>query len=368
MSLMLASCTAGYKNDGKEVTWHTWDEGHGHRSRKVDADPETFEVLKDDYGRDKTHAFYWGSMIDGADGQSFRVIGKGYAADAFNVYNSGKLMQGVDPASFKVHSYELTEDKNDFYKNGTALNVRDKSSFEVLKDKLGRNTSWGKDKYNGYYLNGTVIPDIDYATFHPIDARQPKQSGCYAADKYRVFFMGEEVLGADPATFKEVDFYVGQDRYRAYKKEMQSQIRDYTKLTRLGRLMYSDGINIYDTNFHILPDADVSTFEHITENWYKDNQHVWWSNKLLQGANPKTFRPVTVSSYTGSTHMDFNYGKDEKTVFFQDSIIKCADPESFETRDFPDGGSWTVFDRNRVYQGIDSPKLREYLEEKYGNH
>lgn len=25
--LILTSCTTGYKNDGKEVTWHTWNEG-----------------------------------------------------------------------------------------------------------------------------------------------------------------------------------------------------------------------------------------------------------------------------------------------------------------------------------------------------
>lgn len=46
--MSLFSCTVGYKNDGKEVTWHTWNEGNGHNSRKVDADPKTFEELKDD--------------------------------------------------------------------------------------------------------------------------------------------------------------------------------------------------------------------------------------------------------------------------------------------------------------------------------
>ncbi|MBD5299377.1 MAG: hypothetical protein HDS22_05345 [Bacteroides sp.] len=54
-------------------------------------------------------------------------------------------------------------------------------------------------------------------------------------------------------------------------------------------------------------------------------------------------------------------------MFCKDSIIQGADPESFEKKEFPDGHSWTVFDRYRVYQGIDSPKLREYLKEKYGN-
>lgn len=364
--LTFASCTVGYKNDGNEVTWHTWNEGNGHNSRKVDADPETFEVLDDDYGRDKTHAFYRGDIIKGADGLSFRVLEKGYAADASNVYDSGKLLKGADPASFKVHSYELTEDKNDFYNNGKALNVRDKASFEILKYSSGENSSWGKDKYNGYYLNGTVIPNIDYATFHPIDAKSPVQSGCYAADKYRVFFMGKEIPGADPATFRVVDFYIGQDKNRAYQKGEPTQIKDYTKLTQLGRLMYSDGTHIYDTHFNILQYADVATFEHISGNWYKDASHVWWSNKLVKDANPKSFSPVTVTPSVGETSLDFNYGKDDKHVFYQDSIILGADADSFEKIDFPDGDSWTVFDRNHVYQGKDSPKLREYLKKKYG--
>ncbi|MCL0178639.1 DKNYY domain-containing protein, partial [Klebsiella pneumoniae] len=77
-----------------------------------------------------------------------------------------------------------------------------------------------------------------------------------------------------------------------------------------------------------------------------------------------------VSSYysgnKGTMGGDFNYGKDDKHVFWNDSIIPGADAASFEKVDFPDGDSWTVFDRNRVYKGKDSPKLREYLKKKYG--
>ena len=364
--MFLTSCTVGYKNDGKEVTWHTCNEGSGHNSRRVDADPKTFEELDDDYGRDKKHAFYRGDIIKGANGSSFRVIGKWYAADKLHVYVDGELIENADPASFKVHSYRLTEDKKDFYWDGKALNVRDKSSFEILKYNSGENSSWGKDKHNGYYLNGTVIPNIDYATFHPIDANRPVQSGCYAADKHRVFFMGKEIPGADPATFKVVDFYIGQDKNRAYQKGKPTQIKDYTKLTQLGRLMYSDGTHIYDSHFNVLPEADVATFEHISANWYRDKSHVWWSNKIVAEADPMTFQPVPVTSYVGIEGTDFNYGKDNKHVFWNDSIIQGADPESFEKRDFPDGDSWTVFDRHRVYQGKDSPKLREYIKKKYG--
>lgn len=41
--MTLVSCSVGYKNDGKEVTWNTWNEGTGYTSSHVDADPKTFE-------------------------------------------------------------------------------------------------------------------------------------------------------------------------------------------------------------------------------------------------------------------------------------------------------------------------------------
>ena len=95
------------------------------------------------------------------------------------------------------------------------------------------------------------------------------------------------------------------------------------------------------------------------------NQEVLNSDKpvlIVAGANPKTFQPVPAGGFGG----DFNYGKDDKHVFWNDSIIQGADPGSFEKMTFPDGDSWTVFDRNRIYEGKDSPKLREYLKKKYG--
>lgn len=355
--MTLVSCSVGYKNDGKEVTWNTWNEGTGYTSSHVDADPKTFEILNDDYGRDKKHAFYEGDIIKGADGGSFRVLTKSYAADNTHVYVSGELIEKAHPATFKVHSYYFAEDANDFYWDGKALNVRDKSTFKILGSSDSWETHWAKDKYNGYYLAGGVITDIDYETFHPIEAKTPDQSGDYAADKHKVFFRDKEVPGADPATFKEVDFYIGQDKHRAYNKGIPTQIKDYSKLIEVGSLMYSDGTNIYDSHFNILPKADVATFEHISDNWYKDKSHVWWSSQLVAGANPKTFQPVSEGGFGG----DFNYGKDDKHVFWNDSIIQGADPGSFEKMTFPDGDSWTVFDRNRIYEGKDSPKLREYL-------
>lgn len=48
--------------------------------------------------------------------------------------------------------------------------------------------------------------------------------------------------------------------------------------------------------------------------------------------------------------------------FFTDSIIEGADVETFEKRDI--GGSWCVFDRNRIYSG-DSVRWQNYMKTEY---
>ena len=76
--MMLASCDREpcYKNDGKQVTWNTWDVWAGHHSIVVDADPSTFEDLGDGYARDGQQAFLEGNIIKGADGKTFKCLEK----------------------------------------------------------------------------------------------------------------------------------------------------------------------------------------------------------------------------------------------------------------------------------------------------
>ena len=369
LATLLASCmNLGYVNNGDEVTWNTFEE-NGLNKYHVNADPKTFKKFDDGYAVDKDYVFYKGRIVEKADPKSIRTLGMGYAVDDKGVYCSGSYIDCIDPASVKVHSYYLTEDKSDFFWNNKPLNVRDKVTFEVLDSGKGNGVIpvWAKDKYNAYFLGECgVIPDIDSQTFHQIEAKG--QSGSYAADSKHVYFKSDVVPGADPSTFAEVAFYIGQDGHRVYKGAMPTGIKDFADLTPIGR-MYSDGVNVYDSDFEILPDADATTFTVLYQNWYKDAHHVWWSKKVVHGVDPQTFSPLAVFSYaTGErreSSQDFNYGKDRHHVFFRDSIIEGADPISFEKIDFPDSGSWVVFDRYRIYSGQDSPMLREYLKARY---
>ena len=327
----------GYKNDGKQVTYHSWNEGSGHNSFKVDADPATFKDLGDNYGRDKHHAFHEGRIIEGAEGATFKYLGHCYSVDAHHVFCYDTIMSTADPKTFKVHSAFLTEDKKDFYWRGSAVQVMDKKTFVILGDIDDWETSWGKDKKNGYYLGNGAVPLADYASFHPIKVTRGVMSGAFAADKYKVYFKDHIVEGADPATFQEVDFYVGQDKKRVYNEWHATEIKDFASLSRVGR-MYTDGHHIYNDELMRFDGADPNTFECIGSNWYADKQHVWWSNTLVKDANVQSFEPLVIYTFcTGTKESmgeDFNYGKDAYHVFFRDSIIRGADPVSFEKIDF----------------------------------
>lgn len=380
ISMVLTSCEVGYKedgykNDGKEVTLHLWDEDYGDIVIFVDADPSTFEDLGDFYGRDANHVFLEGNILEGADPKTFKILEKKYAVDAYHVFHGYSIMTTADPKSFKVLSRNLTEDKKDFYWCREAIHVADKKTFVVLGDMDDDDTKWAKDKYNAYYMGHPPVPHADYESFHPIGHYEHGvSSGAYAADKYRVYYKDHILEGADPDSFIEVDIGVGQDMHRVYKGWKATSIKDFKQLSQINfyYTFYSDSLHVYTRDLEILEDADPKTFREIARNccWYVDQNHVWYDDRLVKEADASSFQPVYVYEfYLGkkeSRGTDFWYGKDKYHVFYKDSIIPDADPATFETIFFEDGDSWTVFDKNRLYEGKNSKELKNYLRDKYG--
>lgn len=137
------------------------------------ADPKTFVVVSEFYGKDNKFAFNAEKRINGADGKSFELIGRGPYA----------------------------KDKKDFYYDTVALKT-DIKTFKIF-DK-----NWARDK-NHYYINGWTCPIADYKTFIALDFM-------YAKDKYKVYCTDTTVTNADPATFKVNNDGSGEDKYAKY--------------------------------------------------------------------------------------------------------------------------------------------------------
>jgi hypothetical protein len=81
----------------------------------IGADTETFQYIKDGYGKDKNFVYYWGGKIINADSQSFQVFNRTYAKDKKNVYFEKYIIVEADSETFKFINNNYAQDKNNIY-------------------------------------------------------------------------------------------------------------------------------------------------------------------------------------------------------------------------------------------------------------
>lgn len=369
--IFMVSCKyRAYKNDGKKITFHSYDpEFLIPYSEEVSADPNTFESLSEFYGRDKNHVYYWGEILDGIDAASFRIIDDDHTADKNHVYFNTFIIEDADPESFRIISKELAEDKNDFFWSNEALKVADKATFVLIPDCEDQSQYyWAKDKYKAYNLSWHVsVPISDYDSFKPL-------SGRYAVDDYQVYHRGDIVNGADPKSFKEVALDIGQDKNGVYYKSSKTDIVDFRdlKYNYDGAYYQGNGV-IYTKNLKPIHNADFKSFRNVGKNavknnyWYADDTHVWYGNKMVKEADPKTFFLIRNSDIIDGECIDSDpegdYAADGKYVFYHDSILAGADPATFEIISFNSiiGNNPIVFDKSRIFSGKPNQAYRDYI-------
>jgi len=373
VAMLFSSCgLTGYKVKDGKVYYDTWNEAHGHVSTCMEeADAESFEILDNGYAKDKAHAWFEANLLEGANASSFRSLGEFYATDDKAVWHIGDRVNVADPQSFKPKTYYLGEDKTDYYWFGNPIHVADKASFQLLGDANdGIDTYWAKDKKYAYFLRS--IEDIDpsecrvairdYDSFHPI-VGESRESNEYAADKYQVYYCETIVPGADPSTFKEVGYEIGQDKNRVYYQNRPTTIKSYSTLTPVGRF-YKTKTAVYDQELNAISGADAATFQHIEDFWYKDKNNAYYNAIIIPEADMSTFGPVTQYYFDGSevtgTATSSDYAKDSKHVYHCNTIVPGADPATFFAVDCSDAESWTVFDKNNYYEGVETPGIKAF--------
>ncbi|MDO4210832.1 MAG: DKNYY domain-containing protein [Bacteroidales bacterium] len=376
MTLCLLTACDGYKVEGGKVYVYGWNEGRWfYKDLLEGADAKTFRELDDHFACDKDHVWYAGALIEGARAATFRVVGHGYATDGVHCYGQwGKVFDVADPSTFSAKSDYLTEDATDYYWDGRPVHVADKATFVVLP--AGSVSQWAKDKHYVYNLcfipedadtlvRVARIPIADYDTFEPLRCDEHPVSQ-YARDKRQVYFGDTIVAGADVATFRHVGYNVGQDCHRVYYCNRATQIKDFSALREVGHF-YIDGKHVYNWHLSSIPDADVATLRELDMPWAVDAHHVFHSDRLVPGADPKTFSAVRQYDHAGRTWSSsphWDYGKDATHVYWRDSLIAGADAATFSVvaSDSDDGG-WVVFDKNRIYQGADCKTVERFKRE-----
>ena len=164
--LLLTACVGGprYEVQGDCVVYRYWTFSFGWRNDTLPgADVATFTQMRDWLGHDNRHVYY-----------------------------QNRLVPGVDVASLEPVRKPLFRDKNDYYYQTTPMRVNDVASFKVIK--WFEDDFWAKDAQCAYY-DTVRIEDADLPSFKILEMSTAK-------DKNHVYYFGEVLPLADPATFE----------------------------------------------------------------------------------------------------------------------------------------------------------------------
>ena len=135
------------------------------------ADAKTFQVLNENYAKDKDRVYYGDTY---RKGQEYYMI----------KHTRLKVLEGADPSTFRYLNYDYSRDKAAVFYEGVAFPVKDVPTFELI------DRAFARDRVTGYFQQ-RPIPGSDGTTFTRIDDR-------YSKDARHVFHSTLEPRGTDP--------------------------------------------------------------------------------------------------------------------------------------------------------------------------
>lgn len=189
----------------------------------------------------------------------------------------------------------------------------------VRIDQAGRETLQAFEKSLGRRL--TLAQDVDAAGFVALSEE-------FAKDKDTVYykwispgrFWVVEIPGADPATFTVLDFNLAKDAKGVWRTDVPIKGADAATAQVVNPgWVWKDRRAVY-YQFTLLNGADPSTFQHLSQAFYRDAKYVYWSTTRLAGADVNTFRTF------GN---DTPYAADQRHVWSGDTRMPSIDPGSF---------------------------------------
>ena len=313
-------------------------------------DVDTFEVLDDEYSKDKHNIYYGGVTLSDVDMDTFQIIMPNYyAKDKNSVYSRHKKIKGANPKTIKVLNIAYIKDDktvfSDFSFSNTLKNA-DVKSFEALGQY------YGKDK-NNVYLMGEKIKKADVKTFQVISEESFNH---YSKDKNNVYLETYIIEGADPKTFeiiKEEPSYSKDKKYLYYSGKKIDEIRDNLENMSAGVLDIIKNENRIYANGNRLNIENPENFKIIKNDYYnnpniiygKNNKNIYVIIGNGQKIRSKVIKDADINSFE---IMEIGaYSRDKNNIYFTYSDVvqmKDVDKDSFTI-----GEHGFSYDKNSVY-------------------
>lgn len=271
---------------------------------------EGFKVLDEHFAKDGSSVFYcdddavlnskllnWGSHkqmvqvdpIEGADAASFEVIGNDYARDRKRAYYK-QTHFSVDRAdSLVVINTDFVKTGRYVYYQTALVKGSDARSFALCPGRFY--ATYAKDRSRAYYYNhGIHKIECDAASFVPIASE-------YAADNTTVFFRQYPLKGLKPRESRLQHFYFCSDKNLVYFGNELLKGMDAATFSVCtfkanagdhGTYFSKDAVKVFYEDRQ-LPGADPATFTVLDEDYAKDKNRVYYHAIVLKDADAATF-------------------------------------------------------------------------------
>ena len=339
-------------------------------------DRSSFDILNNEFGKDKNGVYHFGEKIDGISSNNAKVVeelgdydyifqsgndhylvtvnaGNSYDKSDDNTKEKFKIKKinglNIDYDTFKYFEiYDLYKDKNNFYYHSDNDLKKIKSDIDVKSaEKMIELRDFIKDKNNIYHFSDGKLEKInlkiDVNNLEYLDDGNSVFSS-YLRDGKNVYFVNDEdgkikiVKNVDKNTFKVVNGNYGVDSKNVYYlgEKLDFVGLDGLKIFNEGYL--KDKKNVYEISVNdndkvtVKPiknlNIDVATFEDIFGGLnYKDKNSVYYEDndgdislKILKGADPATFEFGIIS-------------KDKNSVFIGNQKLEGVSSKGFEILD-----------------------------------
>lgn len=337
-----------YARDKNHV--YFFNESNFYRTIIDGADPSTFKAITAWFGKDADAGYYGWSAIPQSDGKTFEVVGTrpaaqytfmGFTKDATHVFLNDKIITGADPKTFQVYKNLndvsgrlFSRDSVHVFWGTDTISEADPESFQLVETTgtLGLCAPYFKDK--SHVFNGTgIIEGADPTTFRYIGqvVRTPVlySESCLTADKNSVYVDSTKIPNLDPQTVQTLGIYLKDKRaVYLYTTEIKGADSKTFELIDEGSVSAKDKNSVYECGQVVMPNQ--TGFKFLGDYYGKSGSSVYYLGQIIPGADASSFFPLGGSQILRCESTSGGYAKDKNHVYFAGKLIQRADPLTFK--------------------------------------
>lgn len=201
--------------------------------------------------------------------------------------------------------------------------------FNVIIAKLNISL-FRKNRYKGLIIPAIIFITLLFSLFKiysimktdeienkKIEEARKKAGWLSRCDTYKVldnklYYIDTPILNTDISTFEEIDCITAKDKNRIYYRSKVLENSDSKTFEEIDNRWQKDKNNIY-YDFVKIENLDRASFKLLNSIYAVDSRKVYCKGKILQGADPNTFRVVPNTTD----------GRDDFSCYRIDTQINC---------------------------------------------